>query len=251
VKSLIALIFIILFAPAFVLSQTYSEITYESGTQIEVQSGADVCATNIIVNGSFSGGGTFCTGPLPVTISEFTSITLKNDVKLYWKTEMEMNNSGFDIERKSKGELNWKKIGFVQGFGTTNEPKTYTYEDKKIQTGTYCYRLKQVDYNGSFEYFQLQQEVTIAKPGEFSISQNYPNPSNPKSIIEFQLPEKSHINISVYNLLGQLVKELVNGVREAGIYSVEFDGSSLASGTYLYRMVSENYTSVKKLILVK
>lgn len=231
--------------------QAFSDITYESGTQIEVQTGADVCATNIYVIGTFSGGGTFCTGPLPVTISEFNASVNKNNVKLSWKTEMELNNSGFDIERKTNGESNWKKIGFVQGYGTTNEPKNYSYEDKKVQTGIYRYRLKQNDYNSSFEYFELQQDVTIAKPAEFSLSQNYPNPSNPKSIIEYQVPEKTLVNISVYNMLGQLVSSIVNEIKEAGTYSVEFDGTNLSSGTYFYRISSGTYTAVKKLILVK
>ncbi len=251
-KLLYTIILLALFSNKLLYSQVYSEITYEAGTSIEVQTGADVCATNIIVNGSFSGGGTFCTGALPVTLSEFSAVVNKFNVMLMWKTEMEQNNSGFDIERKT-GEPNavWKKIAFVTGNGTTNEPKVYTFEDKRLQSGTYQYRLKQIDYNGNFEYFSLQSDVIISKPGEFSIGQNYPNPSNPKSKIDFQMPVKGLVNISVYNMLGQFVAELINEVKEPGIYTVEFDGSNFASGTYLYRIVSEGFKEVKKMILVK
>lgn len=245
-------ILLILFLTGAVLySQTYSEITYDAGTQIEVQAGADVCATNIIVNGSFSGAGTFCTSALPVTLSEFHSTVNKNNVTLTWKTEMEVNNAGFDLERKSANSSQWTKIAFITGNGTTNEQKTYSYEDKKVQAGTYNYRLKQTDFNGNYEYFPLGEDVVITKPKEFTIGQNYPNPSNPKSKIDFELPEKGLVNISVYNLLGKLVSELVNEEKDPGIYSVEFDGSGIASGTYLYRIVSGSFTQVKKMIILK
>jgi hypothetical protein len=234
-----------------VFCQAVSEITYGTGTQIEVQTGADVCATNIIVNGTFSGGGTFCTGALPVLLSEFHSAVNKNNVTLKWKTETEFNNSGFEIERKPVNGTQWQKTAFVNGSGTTNEPKVYTYEDKKLQVGTYQYRLKQIDFNGGYEYFPLPENVVISKPKAFSLGQNYPNPSNPKSKIDFEIPGRSMVNISVYNLLGELVARLVNEIKEPGNYTVEFDGGSLSSGTYFYRIVSEGFTSVKKMILVK
>jgi hypothetical protein len=234
-----------------VFSQAVSEITYSTGTQIEVQTGADVCATNIIVNGTFSGGGTFCSGALPVLLSEFHSEVNKNNVILRWKTETELNNSGFDIERKPIEGTQWQKTAFVPGSGTTNEPKVYLYEDKKLQVGTYQYRLKQIDFNGAYEYFPLPVDVVISRPEAFSLGQNYPNPSNPKSKIDFEIPVKGMVNISVYNLLGELVAQLVNEIKEPGNYTAEFDGGSLSSGTYFYRIVSEGFTSVKKMILVK
>lgn len=232
-------------------SQQYSEIVYQAGASIEVQIGADVCADNIIVNSNYTGWGTFCSSALPVTLIEFTHSVSGNNVTLKWKTESELNNSGFDVERKAAADSTWKKITFITGNGTTNELHEYLYEDKKLQTGKYNYRLKQIDYNGNFEYFNLAAEVEIKKPAEFSLGQSYPNPSNPKSNIEFKIPERSHVNISVYNLLGELVSELVNETKDAGIYTVEFNGSNLASGTYLYRIKSGNFTAVKKIILVK
>lgn len=243
---------ILLFSFFETFSQVYSDITYDAGTQIEVQTGADVCANNIYVNGTFSGGGTLCTGPLPVTLSEFTFSTGKNNVELKWKTVLEINNSGFDIERKPADPHSvWNKIVFVPGNGNTNEIKNYSYTDKNLQTGKYLYRLKQIDFNGNHEYFDLFTEVVIGKPKIIKLGQNYPNPSNPKSKIDFEIPERNNISIKVYNILGEEVAELMNETKEPGYYTVEFDGSRLASGTYFYRIISGNYTEVKKIILVK
>ena len=250
-KLLIFLILINLLS-GYLFSQVYSSITYDAGTQIEILSGADVCANDILINGSFSGGGTLCTGPLPVTLSEFTFSTDKNNVELKWKTVLEINNSGFDIERKSADpHAVWKKIGFVNGNGNTNEPKIYSYGDKNLPTGKYLYRLKQIDFNGNFEYFDLFTEIVIGKPKSFKLGQNYPNPSNPKSKIDFEIPEQNNVSIKVYNILGEEVAELMNETKEPGYYTVEFDGSSLASGTYFYRILSGNYTEIKKIVLVK
>ena len=123
-KTLIV-IALILFALITTLlkSQTYSDLTYDAGTFIDIQTGSDVCATNIYINGTFSGGGTICGGALPVSISSFTSLVERNNVMLYWITEWELNNSGFDIERRVtlSGVEGWQKIAFIQGNGTTNE----------------------------------------------------------------------------------------------------------------------------------
>lgn len=231
-------------------AQVNSNITYDAGASIDIQLNADVCADNIIINGTFSGGGTICTGALPVTISLFSALSNKNNVKLTWKTETEFNNSGFEVERKTEiGD--WINLSFINGSGTTNQPVEYNYEDKKLMPGKYFYRLKQIDYNGNYEYFDLPLYVLISKPKEFSLGQSYPNPSNPKCNIDFQLPERTLVNISVYNMLGQLVAAIVNDEKDAGVYTVEFDGSNLSSGTYIYRITAGSFTEVKKMILVK
>lgn len=233
-----------------VYSQVNSNIIYDAGASIDIQINADVCADNIIINGTFSGSGTICTGALPVTISLFNALSDKNNVKLSWKTETELNNAGFDIERKTDESV-WLKVAFINGSGTTNQPVEYRYEDKKLQPGKYFYRLKQIDYNGNYEYFDLALPVIITKPKEFALGQSYPNPSNPICSIDFQLPERTKVNISVYNLLGQLVLILVDKELEAGIYTAEFNGNNLSSGTYVYRINAGTFTEVKKMILIK
>ena len=148
-----------------------SNITYDPGSLIDISTGADVCADAIIINGTYSGGGTICQGPLPVLLSSFTSSVNKNNAALSWITEAELNNSGFDIERRVtlSGAEEWQKVAFVHGNGTSSTPKSYVYEDKKLQTGSYKYRLKQFDYNGNFEYFELESDVVIAPPNIFSL----------------------------------------------------------------------------------
>ncbi len=240
-------------------SQTLSKITYDAGSAIEIGAGADVCADSIIINGTYTGSGTICDGPLPIEITTFTFMVNKNNVTLKWATAWEFNNSGFDIERlcinshgiNPLGSGQWQKIGFVSGNGTTNEPKEYSFDDKKLSSGTYKYRLKQTDYNGSHEYFDMQSDVVITTPNSFSISQNYPNPSNPKSKIDFEIPVKTIVKIKLYNLLGQEVLRLMDEDKDAGYYSIEFDGTKLASGVFFYVINAGEFKAVKKMILVK
>jgi hypothetical protein len=236
--------------------QTTSNLTYAPGALIDIGTGADVCADAIIINGTYSGGGTICQGPLPVTMLSFTASVVKNDVKLEWTTAAELNNSGFDVERRlSKDGDQWKKISFVPGSGTTNETKSYMFLDKKLQTAGYKYRLKQIDLNGNHEYFALESDVVVAPPIEFSMSQNYPNPSNPKSKIDYQLPVDGRITIRLYDIIGKEVLMIVNENKIAGYYSAEFDGTNLASGAYFYRISIEgsnqHFTKTLKMILVK
>lgn len=239
-----------------VYSQFYSNINYSSGTVIDIGPGADVCANDIFINGTFSGTGTICTGALPVTLSSFTYSVEKNNVKLNWITEWELNNQGFDLERKdTKENSQWNKISFIQGGGTTQGQKFYSYEDKKINTGSYNYRLKQTDYNGNYEYYDLTEAVTVIAPNEFKLSQNYPNPSNPKCKIEYEIPFESKVSIKVYDILGKEVYDLVNENKAADFYTVEFDGSNLASGLYFYRIIAngggKNFSRTLKMVLVK
>jgi hypothetical protein len=235
-----------------------SNITYDAGSLIDISTGADVCADAIIINGTYSGGGTICQGPLPVTMLSFTAQAFsKNNVKLEWTTAVELNNSGFDVEHRVtlSGAEGWQKIAFVQGSGTVNEPRSYHFEDKKLQTGSYKYRLKQMDYNGNFEYFELEKDVIVRAPDIFNISQNYPNPSNPKSKIDYEIPVDGKVKITLYDILGREALNIVNETKPAGYYSAEFDGTNLASGVYFYRITAEGssqkFTKTLKMIIVK
>ncbi len=237
---------------------TFSQslINYTSGTSIDVGTGADVCADAININGTWSGGGTICTGPLPVTISSFLASVNRNNALLSWVTETELNNSGFDIERKSAKETSgWQKISFVHGNGTSNERKNYSFADKKLAVGSYQYRLKQIDYNGNFNYYNLVNDVVVAAPHSFSMTQNYPNPSNPRSKIDYEIPINGKVSIKLYNMIGQEVINIVNEVKEAGYYSAEFDGSNFASGVYFYRISAEgegqSFNKTLKMVLIK
>ncbi|MCC6866014.1 MAG: T9SS type A sorting domain-containing protein [Ignavibacteria bacterium] len=199
--------------------------------------------------------------PLPVVLSKFDIFSTSRNVTLNWTTEMEINNKGFSIERRSKvADINysgWKEISFVNGKGNTNSPVNYSFTDTKLNSGSYQYRLRQVDFNGNFEYFSpsVNTDIIIGKPVNFDLSQNYPNPSNPTSRIDFQIPFDGKVNIKVYDILGKEIVTLVNEYKSADFYTVEFDGSNLSSGTYFYRIIAEGnnqrFTKTMKMILIK
>jgi len=190
-------------------------------------------------------------GPLPVTLSSLNSVVIDRNIKLNWTTASEINNSGFNVERMITTGNTWEKIGYVQGHGTVNTPTNYSFEDRNLQTGKYKYRLKQVDVNGNFEYFALNGEVEIGVPKKFDLSQNYPNPFNPVTKINFDLPENGLVNLRLYDMLGREVATLVNEVRTAGYYTVNFDASKLSSGIYFYRMNAGKFSSIKKMAVIK
>ena len=193
---------------------------------------------------------TWTDNPLPVELSSFTSTVTNRDVTLNWSTASELNNSGFDIER-SAVEGQWTKVGNVQGNGTTNEVKNYQFTDRNVTSGTYSYRLKQIDFNGNFEYFNLSEEIIVGIPDKFSLSQNYPNPFNPTTKIDFQLPADGNVKVTVFDNSGKVISEIVNGFKTAGYHTVTFDGSNLSSGVYFYKLESGNYSKVMKMTLVK
>src|SRR5690606_3493773 len=115
----------------------------------------------------------------------------------------ETNNSGFHVERQIKGSNEWTNVSFVNGKGTTTEVNSYNFVDKGLSVGTYSYRLKQVDFDGTFEYSPVI-EVEVNAPDQYTLYQNYPNPFNPTTTIEYSLPEKADVTISIYNALGEL-----------------------------------------------
>ncbi|HEX2788356.1 MAG TPA: choice-of-anchor J domain-containing protein [Ignavibacteria bacterium] len=194
-------------------------------------------------------------GVLPVELSSFTASVSQRDVNLNWSTAEEINNSGFDIERKTS-DGQWTKAGFVTGSGTTHETKSYSFTDRGLNTGKYNYRLKQIDYNGNFEYYNLSSEINVGIPNKFDLSQNYPNPFNPVTKINYDLPLDGKIMLKIYDITGREVAQLVNEIQTAGYYTVSFNASSFASGVYFYRLFAngnngQQYQMTKKMMLIK
>ena len=191
---------------------------------------------------------------VPVELQSFTATVTRNSVSLNWQTATETNNSGFEIERSEMSNVNsqtdWQVIGFIPGFGTTTEPKSYSFVDENLSSGKYQYRLKQIDFDGSFEYSNIV-EVEINSPTEFSLEQNYPNPFNPSTTIGFSIPERSFVTLKVYDMLGREVEVLISEQKESGNYQIGFNASDLSSGIYYYTLTTGNFTSTKKMSLVK
>jgi hypothetical protein len=190
---------------------------------------------------------------VPVELQSFKATVNQNSVALDWSTATELNNSGFQIERSNGSE--YQVVGFVAGSGTTTEVRNYSYVDQNVNAGTYNYRLKQVDFNGTFEYSNVI-EVEVLGVKEFALGQNYPNPFNPSTTINFSLAVDSKVSLKIFDVLGQEVATLINGQMAAGSQKVSFDASSLNSGVYFYRIDAsgvdgQKFSSVKKMILTK
>jgi hypothetical protein len=189
--------------------------------------------------------------PLPVTLSAFTAVSGGRDVQLHWATESEINNEGFNIEKTISGLNNWAATGFVKGSGTKSTPTNYSFTDKNLESGTYQYRLKQIDNNGNYQYFTLSTVIEISLPSKFTLLQNYPNPFNPSTKIDFSLPNDAVVNLKIYDITGREVAVILNELRKAGYYSVTFDASKLSSGVYFYKIAAGDFSDIKRMVLVK
>lgn len=204
-------------------------------------------------NSSLWTNGTFTnlnTSPLPVELSTFTANTNNNKVELNWQTATEVNNYGFEIQRsKQSNNLAWEKIGFVEGNGNSNSPKSYRFTDDNPIQGNLVYRLKQLDINGDYKYSK-EIEVNLI-PKNFILFQNYPNPFNPSTTIKFSLPKMSFVTIKIFDITGREVATLLNGFKDPGTYSINFNAGSLSSGTYFYKITSENFVQIRKMLLLK
>lgn len=186
---------------------------------------------------------------LPVELITFSAQIINKNVILNWETATEVRNYGFDVEKSIDGKV-FIKLGFVQGNGNSNSNKYYSFEDNSPETGINYYRLKQIDTDGSFEYSKIIS-ININVPTEFTLSQNYPNPFNPSTTIDFTLPSDTFVSLKVYDLLGNETASLISEPKEAGSYSLQFDGTNLASGNYIYVLNAGGKIISKKMTLLK
>ena len=186
---------------------------------------------------------------VPVELVNFNAYVSGNMASLNWETVSESNNSGFSVERSS-GSQAWQQIGFIPGNGTCSVVHRYNYTDKNLQPGKHDYRLKQIDFDGQFEYSKsIQVNIDVAR--SFSLGNAYPNPFNSITSLSFQLPEKSDIRLTVYNVQGHEVETIATGFFEPGVHHVKFNASELVSGVYFVRMTGNDFVFVKKVILLK
>ena len=187
---------------------------------------------------------------LPVELTSFIANVNNGLVNLNWATATEINNQGFEVQRRLASEDNFVTVGHVNGNGTTTEQKEYSFVDQPSQQGQYYYRLKQIDFNGTFAYSN-EVFAEIKAPVAFALEQNYPNPFNPSTRISFSLAEPTFVKLAVYNLLGEVVQVLKNEQMNSGTYNITFDASSLPSGMYLYKIETSQFSSIRKMMLMK
>lgn len=230
---------------------------------VSTYSGWDFTSTWELIPGNYPRLKNVADPTLPVELSVFTAVQENNNILLNWETATEINNYGFEIERTElrnselrflSSELKeYKKIGFVAGAGSSNSPKLYSFEDKTVAPGKYLYRLKQIDNDGTFKYYQEVAAEVTSLPDKMVLEQNYPNPFNPSTLIKYQLPEASNVTLKVYDMLGKEVATLVNEFQQAGSYNSHFDiqSSGLASSIYIARLTAGKYIRNIKMSLLK
>lgn len=229
------------------------------GNSVALQSDGKIIVAGLsYVNGSdadfavvrYSGS----SGPLPVELVSFTTLVKSGDIELIWKTATEFNNYGFEIERSEKlkaESTKWDKIGFVQGNGNSNSPKEYRFTDNTTTSGSYTYRLKQLDNDGTFKYSKTVEVTVNQIPNNYSLNQNYPNPFNPSTTIAYDILKTGFVRISVYDVLGKEIKLLINEQKNPGRYEIIFDAKELAGGIYYYSIRTGEFSQSKKMILLK
>ena len=160
---------------------------------------------------------------VPVELTLFTAAANGNGVTLNWSTATELNNYGFEVQRKVFGG-EFATVAFVKGQGTTTQQNQYSFADKNLDEGKYFYRLKQMDYGGQFRYSQTVEVDVIAD--NYTLEQNYPNPFNPTTTIGYVLQEKSNARLTLLNSLGEEIAVLVNEEQDKGYHKVEFDAQN-------------------------
>ena len=230
-------------------SQTFSgDRIYTVNTLPSIDGNASTELLAGTMNGKvvcFSGG----LNAVPVELTSFAANTNYNDVTLTWNVASQLNNKGYSIERKN-GNQNFSEIKFIDGDGTTTQPKSYKFVDKNLNQGKYTYRLKQIDFDGSVHYSK-EVNADISIPKEYSLSQNFPNPFNPSTTIKYSIIKNDFVTIKLYDVLGREIETLVNENQKAGIYSINFNASNLPSGVYIYRIIAGKFNQSKKMLLLK
>ncbi len=199
--------------------------------------------------------------PLPIQLANLSATyTSGSQVRVEWMTLSETNNYGFEVQKAAGQPEDYQTIpnSFVPGHGTTVEPHAYEFVDNAASLGTWFYRLKQIDLDGSVHYTDGVQVDILSGvddlsplPTVFGLGQNYPNPFNPSTTIEFAVPKEARVRLEVYNLLGERVAILLDDVRTAGYHKVQFDASNLSTGLYFYRLSSGDEVFLRKMTLVK
>ena len=198
---------------------------------------------------------------VPVELASFTAIADRNRTLLNWATASETNNLGFYVQRRAESIGEWTDLGFVRGHGTTANTQRYAFTDEELQPGRYRYRLRQVDFDGTFEY-SPEIKVTVSLPNRFTLAQNYPNPlslaANANTSIRFELANLEPVTVSlrIYNVLGREIRELVSENRVGGFYTAQWDGfltngERAPAGIYFYELRAGDQRAIKKLTLVR
>ncbi len=224
---------------------------YFGGGAAEVRSvNTTTGATTLVVdNFGFEMDGAIATNPLPVELSSFDARVDGQDVVLDWATASETNNAGFEVQHKI-GEV-FLALDFVEGYGSTLEAQTYSYRVDDLEPGRHTFRLKQIDFDGAFE-FHPEVEVLIGVPDAYVMDPVYPNPFNPQTSLRFAVGAEQPVTVTLYNTLGRAVQTVFAGQVEANtMQTVRIDGSGLPSGAYVLQLKGQSFQAAQQVILLK
>jgi hypothetical protein len=194
---------------------------------------------------------------LPVELTAFDALVDGSEVVLSWQTQTETNNAGFDLEHQRLADdetteaTDWTKLGFIEGAGTTTRPQSYAYRATDLDAGHYRFRIKQLDFDGTFVYSPIVEAV-LEVPRQLMLSPNYPNPFNPSTQIEFTVPSEGRALVEVYSIDGRLVRVLYDAVAEPSrVYRLVFDAARLSTGEYVYVLKFNGRLVSQRMVLVK
>jgi hypothetical protein len=200
---------------------------------------------------------------LPIQLARFTAAVIQNTntVHVAWTTVTETNNYGFYVQRSLSNQSNYVELpnSFIAGHGTTIDPHEYSWDDSNVPQGTYFYRLRQIDFDGTSHLSEGVEAVVSSVTGvaqtsplAFELAQNYPNPFNPSTTIRFSVETSGYTALIVYNALGQEIQTLFSGVATPDQqYNIKFDATTLTNGIYFAKLVSGNRSALRKMILLK
>ncbi len=197
----------------------------------------------------FSYTDTICT-LLPVELSSFSSSSGAGDITLKWSTLSELNNAGFDVEYSSNGQF-FQNIGYVPGAGTTTETSDYQFEIENFEPGNYQFRLKQIDFDGSYEYSEVIESV-VTVPDGYLIGNAYPNPFNPSTTMQIGVETTQNVVVEIYNTSGQLVATAFEEELGANqMTSVQIRLENLPSGQYIAAVRGTNWVAHEMITMIK
>lgn len=223
-----------------------SAVNSSAFTRLEVWD--DAISSARYTNGTWEG---LTDVPLPVEMKTFAATVNGNAVQLNWETTTEVNCFGFDIERSLSTSEQYTKVGFIQGSGNSNSAKKYEFSDVPEQQGLYHYRLKQIDNDGSIAYYGPVLVDFSQTPDIYALYQNFPNPFNPSTLISFDIPRESHVSLEIFNTVGEKVASPVSHYLSSGKHTVSFSAADLPTGLYFYVLRAGEFTSVKKMMILK
>jgi len=194
--------------------------------------------------------GSTSVGSLPVELIAFEALADGRDVLLTWSTASETNNAGFYIEQQAEDGL-FARVDFVEGQGTTEQPQTYRYRAEGLVPGRYRFRLKQIDYDGTFDY-SPEVEVAVALDRRLVVESVYPNPFAQTAVLRFAMHRSEPVRVELFDVLGRRVGTLYAGAPDAGaVQRVQIDGSGLPGGLYLVRLSAAGLTKTRAVLLAR